>query len=175
MDSPHLFLETERLLLRPFLTKDISPAYQMNLDPKVSQYTGDGGVLSRSELERRIKEDVMGDYLKHGYGRLAVIWKENQEFIGFAGLKYLEDMQEVDLGYRFRSNYWGKGIATEAGKACLELGFSKLRLEKIIAMILPANVRSERVLEKLGMQFLESRIEESEELKIYQIERKHYS
>lgn len=171
MDLSHLFIETERLFLRPFLLEDIGPAYLMNLDVKVSQFTGDGGIVSKAETRRRIIDDVMGDYKKHGFGRLAVVWKENKEFIGFAGLKYLEDIQAVDLGYRLRSEYWGRGIATEAGKACLELGFSTLALEQIIAMILPANFRSQRVLEKLGMKFLEDRMEDGESVKVFEIHR----
>ena len=164
-----LFIETQRLLLRPFDVIDIVPAYEMNLNAKVSQYTGDGGVVSKEEIERRIKDDVLGDYKKHRFGRLAIEWKENKEFIGFAGLKFLEDTEEVDLGYRLREAYWGRGIATEAGKACLELGFLKLNLEKIIAMTLPANLKSENVLGKLGMQFLEYRIEEGEKIKVFEI------
>jgi len=83
------------------------------------------------------------------------------------GKKIKNDTKEVDLGYRLKQDFWGKGIATEAGKACLEFGFLKLKLEKIIAMILPANLKSERVLLKLGMQFLEHRIEDGEKVKIF--------
>lgn len=123
------------------------------------------------KTERRIREDVFGDYQKYGYGRLAIEWKENHKFIGFAGLKYLEDLEEVDLGYRLFSEYWGKGIATEAGKACLEFGFLKLNLEKIIAMILPDNRKSERVLDKLKMTYLKDFLEDGELIKIFQIKR----
>lgn len=58
----NLPIETERLLIRPFTEQDIDEAYQMNLDAEVSKFTGDGGVVSRQEMERRIKEDVLGDY-----------------------------------------------------------------------------------------------------------------
>lgn len=146
-------IETDRLIIRPFTEDDIEPSYQLNLDEEVSRYTGDGGVVSRQEIERRIKENVMGDYAKYGYGRLAVEWKENSECIGFTGLKYLDDMDEVDLGYRFKRAYWGKGIATETGKICLEYGFNMLGLKRIIALVLPENVGSVRVLEKLHFEF----------------------
>ena len=87
MRHSSLYLETDRLLLRPFTEQDIEPAYRMNLDRDVSAYTGDGGVVSREEIERRITEDVLGDYQKYGYGRLAVELKAEGSFIGFAGLK----------------------------------------------------------------------------------------
>jgi RimJ/RimL family protein N-acetyltransferase len=146
-------IETDRLILRPFTLDDIPPAYEMNLDARISEYTGDGGIVSLEETERRIKEDVHGDYAKYGYGRWAVELKSEKKFIGFAGLKYLDDLDEVDLGYRLLYDYWGKGIATEAAIACLDYGFNQLNLKRIIAMLLPDNIGSIRVLEKTGFQY----------------------
>lgn len=146
-------LETERLILRPFVEEDIEPTYQMNLDPAVTKYTGDGGVVDQAEIERRITEDVMGDYQKYGFGRLAVILKTKNTFIGFCGLKFLDDLDEVDLGYRFNRDHWGQGFATEAGKVCLDFGFEKLKLSQIIGLVLPENIASIRVLDKLGFRF----------------------
>lgn len=153
MHHQNLMIETERLLIRPFTLDDIGPAHAMNLDPEVSKYTGDGGVVSREETERRILEDVMGDYRKYGYGRLAVVLKNENKFIGFTGLKYLDDMDEVDLGYRFMSKYWGQGFATESGKASVQYGFETLGLDRIIAMVLPENLGSIRVLQKLNFEY----------------------
>jgi len=166
--------ETERLLLRPHTLDDIEPSYQMNLDEKVSRYTGDNGVVSREEIERRIKEDVLGDYEKHGYGRFALELKDTGEFIGFAGLKYLEDLKEVDLGYRLKSIYWGKGFATEAAWACLEFGFEVLDLKRIIAMLLPENNASIRVLEKLGFCFEKETIKDGQKIFIYSLTKEDY-
>ena len=146
---------------------DIEPSYTMNLDTEVSKYTCDGGVVSKKEIERRIVEDVMGDYKKHGYGKLAVELKSENKFIGFTGLKYLEDLNEVDLGYRFMKEYWGKGIATESAKASLELGFEVLGLNKIIAMVIPENKNSIRVLEKLGFVYEKNIIEDGISARLY--------
>jgi len=169
MSNLNLFIETERLLIRPFKMEDIEPSYKMNLDAEVSRYTGDGGVVSKKEIERRIIENVFGDYEKHGFGRLAVELKGENKFIGFTGLKYLEDMDEVDLGYRFMKEYWGKGIATESAKACLNLGFETLELNKIIAMVLPENIGSIRVLEKLNFEYEKDIIEDNQLAKIYSL------
>ena len=68
-------LETERLLLRPHTLADVEPSYRMNLDSEVSRFTQDGGVVDRAEIERRIRENVLGDYAKYGFGRLAVVLK----------------------------------------------------------------------------------------------------
>ena len=160
-------LHTPRLIIRPFTMADIEPSYQMNLDAEVSKYTGDGGVISKAELERRIVEDVMGDYRKHGFGRMAVGLNDGPDFIGFAGLKYLEDLDEVDLGFRFMSEYWGKGFATEAAKACLDYGFGELELKRIIGMVLPENGASIRVLEKCGFAFEKEIMEDGMLVQVY--------
>lgn len=153
-------IETERLILRPFQMSDLSASYEMNLDTEVSKYTGDGGVLTKEELERRIVEDVMGDYQKYGYGRLAVELKGVDTFIGFTGLKYLPDLETVDLGFRFKRKYWGRGIATESGKACVQYGWDQLNLQEMLGFVLPENSASVRVLEKLGFQYLKAFREE---------------
>ena len=142
--------------------EDIEPSYTMNLDTEVSRYTGDGGVVSKKEIERRIVENVFGDYEKHGFGRLAVELKEENKFIGFTGLKYIEDMDEVDLGYRFMKEYQGKGIATESAKACVNLGINTLGLKRMIAMVLPENIGSIRVLEKLNFEYEKDIIEDNQ-------------
>ncbi|MEZ4687791.1 MAG: GNAT family N-acetyltransferase [Bacteroidia bacterium] len=160
-------LHTARLIIRPFTMDDIEPSFRMNLDAEVSKYTGDGGVVSKKELERRIVEDVMGDYCKHGFGRMAVGLKGGPDFIGFAGMKYLEDLDEVDLGFRFMREYWGKGIATEAAKACLDYGFGELGLKRIIDMVLPENGASIRVLEKCGFVFEKEMLEDEMLVRVY--------
>ena len=167
MTNSNLFIETERLLIRPFRMEDIEPSFTMNLDAEVSKYTGDGGIVSKKEIERRIVENVFGDYEKYGFGRLAVELKGENRFIGFTGLKYLDDMDEVDLGYRFMKEYWGKGIATESGKACVNLGFNNLGLTKIIAMVLPENAGSIHVLEKLNFKYEKEIIEDNQLAKVY--------
>ncbi len=169
MSYSNLIIETERLLIRPFSMDDIKPAYVMNLDAEVSKYTGDGGIVSKKEIERRIQEDVIGDYKKYGFGRLAVELKGRNKFIGFTGLKYLEYMDEVDLGYRFMKEYWGKGIATESARACVNLGFETLGLSKMIAMVLPENRGSIRVLEKLNFEYEKDIIENNQLAKVYSL------
>ena len=170
--TPPIF--TPRLMLRPFELADIETAYQMNLDPEVTKFTGDGGVVSLEETARRIKEDVLGDYEKYGFGRFVVELKSSRQFIGFCGLKCLSDSQEVDLGFRFRKEFWGQGLATEAGQACVEFGFEELQLKQIIALVLPENAASVRVLEKLGFSHSGSLIEEKISINKYSI-KKEYS
>lgn len=155
-------LETDRLILRPFSMEDVHPWFIMHQDPEITRYTGDGGVISEKEMEQRIRENVLGDYEKHGFGRWAVIHKEDNKLIGFTGLKYIPELDVVDLGYRFSQEYWGKGIATEASKVALHFGFETLALKQIVGYILPANIGSENVLKKLHFSFVKAFYEDGE-------------
>ena len=172
MSFINLEIETARLIIRPFKLNDIEAAYKMNLDAEVSKFTGDGGIVSKKEIERRIVEDVLGDYKKHGFGRLAVELKGENKFIGFTGLKYLSDLEEVDLGFRFMKKYWGKGIATESAEASIKFGFENLGLNKIIGLVLPENIASIRVLEKSGFEYEKEIIEEMQKAKLYSVYKK---
>lgn len=164
-------IHTERLILRPFTLEDIAPSYEMNLDAEVSRYTGDGGIVSLAEIERRITENVFGDYEKWGFGRFAVEVKNSPSFIGFAGLKYLPDLDEVDLGYRLMREYWGQGFATEASQACIEFGFETLGLQRIIGMVLPENAASVHILLKLGFVFEKAFMEDGDLVHLYTLQK----
>ena len=82
---------------------------------------------------------------------MAVELKDTGEFIGWCGLKYILDENEVDIGYRFLPEFWGKGYAVETAKACCEKGIAELGLTRIVARIHKANQRSIRVAEKMKM------------------------
>ena len=166
--------ETKRLLIRPYTMNDVDEAYEVNRDPEISRYTGDGGPKSREEIETILRDRVLADYEKHGYGRYAVIHKESQENIGFSGLKYLPEMNEVDLGYRFAKKYWGRGIATESCHPFLAFGFNSLNLKRIIGMVLPENIASSHVLEKLGFSFEKKFLEDEQEVLQYVLKRTDY-
>jgi RimJ/RimL family protein N-acetyltransferase len=143
--------ETPRLLIREFVEDDAADFFAFNSDPRVMRYTGEPPSTSVDQVRQQIRD--YPDYRKHGFGRWAVVFKPDGLIVGFNGLKYLDELQEVDLGYRFRSDYWGRGIATESSEAVLDYGFRELGLKRIIALVLPDNAASIHVLEKLGMSF----------------------
>ena len=150
MEKPFL-LETERLQLREITAADAPVMYELNRDPEVIQYTGDEAFESIAETETFIRN--YQDYARNGYGRWAVVRKEDGATLGWCGLKYLPESGETDIGYRFFKKYWGQGYATEAAKACLEFGFNKLGLEAIVARAMHANLASINVMKKLGMTY----------------------
>lgn len=146
-------LETQRLWLRQFVPEDARACFELNSIPEVLKYTGEAAPGSVEEVRQGLCERPILDYQKHGFGRWAVIFKETGELIGMAGLKHLDDLQEVDLGYRLFPKYWGLGLATEACRPCIDYGFDQFRLPRILGLVDPQNVRSVRVLQKLGFLF----------------------
>lgn len=148
-----IILKTERLILREFDEADVEPFFRMGSDPAVIRYTGDpgGGLRDFDHALEVMRSRPIVDYEKYGYGRWACVLKSNGAVIGFVGLKFLTDLQEVDLGYRLLPEYWGKGLATEASRAVVDYGFTRLGLKRIIGIVDPENVASVRILEKVGM------------------------
>jgi RimJ/RimL family protein N-acetyltransferase len=146
-------LETARLVLREFDEDDAVPFHALLSDPAIIRYTGDpaGGTKSVEQSLEVLRSRTLADYRKYGFGRWACVHKASGVLIGFSGLKYLDDIGEVDIGYRFLPAYWGVGLATESARPVLEYGFTRLRLGRIIGLVDPANDASVRVLEKLGM------------------------
>jgi ribosomal-protein-alanine N-acetyltransferase len=147
-----IILETDRLTLRQFVPADLDDFYRLVTDPDVTRYTGDGGPHTQEEVRRGLEERVLADYQKHGFGRWAVVERATGRVIGFAGLKRQPELGEVDLGYRFFKDYWGRGLATEASRPIVQYGFARLQLSRIIGLVAPEHRASARVLEKLGFQ-----------------------
>ncbi|MGB5647002.1 GNAT family N-acetyltransferase [Muriicola sp.] len=147
-------IETERLLLREITLDDKEDLFTLHSHPEVQKYTGEPVVESLDEMEKAILGRI-AHYKKYGFGRWATILKEGMQFVGWAGLLYLPEFDEIDLGYRFLPKYWGAGIATEASHAILTHGFTTLKLKKIIAIAMKENKASIRVMEKVGMEFFQ--------------------
>ena len=142
--------ESKRLMLREFKLSDALSMFELNNDPEVIRYTGDGPFQSISEAGKFIEN--YSDYRKNGYGRWAVISKETGDFLGWCGLKLNEEGMK-DIGFRFFRAHWNKGYATESALAVLRYGFNKLHMKEIIGRAAVENNSSIRVLEKLGMKF----------------------
>lgn len=145
-------IETNRLYLRELTVADAENFYLLNADEDVIKYTGDKAFESINEAKSFLEN--YNPYQEYGYGRWAVIAKSNEEFLGWCGLKYSSEIDEVDIGFRFFKRHWSKGFATESAKACIEYGFEKLNLQTIVGRAMEANVASIKVLEKLRMTFV---------------------
>ena len=165
-----IILETQRLSLREMTPDDAENAYLLNLDPDVLKYTGDAPFGSIEEARNfLLKYD---HYKKYGFGRWAVINKLDHEFIGWCGLRYVTDKNEYDVGYRLNKRFWNKGYATEAAKACIDIGFNKFNIKRIIGNVMKENIASIRVLEKIGMTYYKDEDCGQQPGMIYEIEHK---
>jgi len=143
-------LETTRLRLRQFTHDDLQVMYILNTDPDVIKYA-DTLPRDMEEVRQRLEQGPLADYKKYGYGRFAVELKETGEVIGFCGIKYLPEIDLPEVGYRYMKEYWGRGIGTEAAEVCVGFARDDLKIKKLIALIIPENIASIRVAEKLGM------------------------
>ena len=146
-------METERLILRPFTLDDAEAWLPLISLPEIVRYTGDVPARTVDEARESLRTRPLRDYAVHGYGRMAVIEKASGRLVGFSGLKYLEDLQEVDIGYRFLPDCWGKGYATESAGVLMEQGRRQHGFARIVGMAHPDNAASIHVLEKLGLRF----------------------
>lgn len=146
-------IETERLLLRWFTLSDIEVFNALGTIPEVIRYVGNQPFASLDAAMETLTSAPLKDYATHGYGRFACEWKQTGRVIGICGPKFLPDMGEVDLGYRFLPSFWGMGLATESSLAVIDYARDELRLKRLVGWVHPENVASARVLTKLGFTF----------------------
>jgi RimJ/RimL family protein N-acetyltransferase len=146
-------LTTERLVLRRWRASDRLPFRRLNADSRVMEFmpavldaVGSDELMDR--IERHFEE--------HGFGLLAAALRESGEFIGFVGLSVPSFdalfMPAVEIGWRLAAEYWGRGLATEAAREVLRFGFEELGLSSVVSFTAPANMRSRRVMERIGMR-----------------------
>jgi RimJ/RimL family protein N-acetyltransferase len=144
-------LETQRLRLRLFTHDDVQAMFDLSSDPEVIKYAEAKPIQDLQEAQQRLESGPLSDYKKYGYGRFAVELKETGRVIGFCGIKYLPEIELPEVGYRYLKAYWGRGIGTEAARACVDFARDDLGIKKLVALIIPENIASIRVAEKLGM------------------------
>jgi RimJ/RimL family protein N-acetyltransferase len=145
--------ETERLKLRQWKSIDRDPFAALNADPQVMEFfpTTLDRVASDATFDR-----LQSKIAECGWGFWAAEMKETGQFIGFVGLNIptydLPFAPCVEIGWRLAAAYWGKGLATEAAKGALQVGFDRLGLTEIVSFTTIKNVRSRAVMERIGMQ-----------------------
>jgi [ribosomal protein S5]-alanine N-acetyltransferase len=159
--------QSERLLFRQFTPADAELLYTLNNDPEVVKYVHEPATTKENAADI-ITNIILPQYEKR-LGRWAVHLKFTEEFIGWAGLKYIAEKDIIDLGYRFKKKYWGKGYATEAARTCISYGFAHLGLTRIIAQAHVENTASINVIEKCLMEFVKEDIVDGSPVKVYEL------
>jgi len=169
---------TERLILRKLTRDDVDNIFLLDSNPDVMKYVGVPAVSNKAESEKMI-DNILNQYQKNGTGRLAVIEKESNQFIGWSGIKLLTDevngfKNVYELGYRFLPEFWGKGYATESAKASLDLGFNQLNADKIYAYADVENQSSNHILTKIGFDNKGSFLDKNDLCNWFELKKSNY-
>ncbi|UMR28393.1 GNAT family N-acetyltransferase [Massilia sp. MB5] len=146
-------IHSERLILRPWAADDAAAFVRINADPRVTEFLL--GPLSQAQTEEFIATQN-AQYAAHGTCLFAATLKESEELLGFIGVR----RQTFDVpfapcweaAWRLAAPHWGRGYAGEGARAVLRYGFDQLGMEEVVAFTVPQNLRSRRVMEKLGMR-----------------------
>lgn len=139
-------LTTERLVLRAWGEADREAFHAMNADPAVMATIGPA--MSRAQSDAFMNR-VTHHFGEHGFGLWCVEF--DGEAVGFTGFMVPWFRDGVEIGWRIRSEFWGRGIAPEAARECLRHGFDELGFDEVISFTAATNTKSRRVMEKLGL------------------------
>jgi len=143
-------LETERLVLRMWEADDFEAYAGMCAEPEVMRFIAvDGKPMSRFDAWRSFSS-LIGHWSLRGFGMFAVVERGSGQLAGRIGPWQPEGWPDFEVGWSLRRNYWGRGYATEAVKACITYSFEKLGKPHLISVIHPDNLRSIRVAERAG-------------------------
>ena len=154
-----IHIETERLIIRDLEEYDAQGIFDLDSNPEVHEFLGKKPIKSIDEAQKSINF-IRNQYVENGIGRWAIIDKKTKDFIGWTGLKYEQDLRKefsyYDLGYRLIKSYWGKGIATETAIESIKYGLEKLKLNEIGAAADINHLASNKILKKVGLQFIDN-------------------
>jgi ribosomal-protein-alanine N-acetyltransferase len=145
-------LTTPRLTLRPFTLDDVAPLHRILNQPIILQYFPNPDSPSIERVEE-IVDKQLNHWDEHNLGWWAVVPQGGSELIGWNGLQYLPETDEVEVGYLLSRQFWGRGYATEGAKTSIQFGFENFNFGEIIGLTHPGNFASQNVLKKCGMQF----------------------
>lgn len=147
---------SERLGFRTWVPNDLEPFTELNADVEVMQHFP--STLTPTETSNLINR-IDKHFEEYGYGFYAVDYLPENKFIGFIGLSHPSFETDftpcIEIGWRLNAKYWNRGLATEGAQRCLEFAQQELKLAEIYSFTIPKNLASQRVMQKIGMQFVE--------------------
>ena len=144
--------ETPRLILRQLTLDDVDDLATINADPVVIKFFS--GTYTYERTKQWI-EKIIDSYEQRGWSLWATIHKADNKFIGRCGLmpQLVDGQREIEIGYMLAKEYWGRGLATEAAVASRNYGFEQLRSDRLISLIDPGNIASQKVAMKVGLTY----------------------
>jgi ribosomal-protein-alanine N-acetyltransferase len=162
-------IETDRLLLRELRDTDLEGMFELDSNPNVHRYLGNKPIQTKAEAQK-ILDSVKQQYQERGIGRFAVIEKDSGDFIGWSGIRLNTEYnmngftKYYDVGYRLIERFWGKGYATESGKAAVNYAFNVMKLPELYATTEVGNQASHNALLKIGLHYVNDFYFEEEQL-----------
>lgn len=159
---------TERLYMRKLRDEDLDNYYEIMKKDEVGKWLGTSRGKTYEETKLSI-DKFSKQWEEKGYGVWAVIDKKSGELLGHCGLNFLKETSEVEILYAFDPKFWNHGYATESVRAALEYAFEKAKLNRIIALAKPLNIKSSNVIEKIGLKFVGIKEYSGLQLKYYEI------
>jgi ribosomal-protein-alanine N-acetyltransferase len=145
-------LETQRLLIRKFTHDDLPWLVEMRSAPEMNKFLGGTRLQNPDAITKRL-DFYIECYEKLGFGVCGMFFRETGEPAGWSGLQPLEDTGEIEIGYGVAKKFWKSGLGFECAQAWLKYGFETAGLERIIAVAVPENTGSRRIMEKCGMKY----------------------
>jgi len=146
--------ETERLTLRPFAAEDAPALHAIMNQEGILQYFPGPGSPPIEKVEKFVSHQL-AQWGEVGYAWWAVESKETGRLLGWNGLQYLPETGETEIGFLLDKTHWGLGLTTEAGRIGVRFAFETVGIDELIALAHPENGASQRVIEKLGLRFVE--------------------
>lgn len=157
MAAETYFLRTSRLGFRHWTPEDVPLALSLWGDPEVVRLVESGGAYSEEKVRERLKKEA-ANLSAHGVQYWPIFQLADDDFAGCCGLRpYQLEENVYELGFHLRTAHWGKGYAEEAARGAAAYGFQTIGASALFAGHNPENVRSKRVLEKLGFRYLRHR------------------
>ncbi len=146
-------IDTGRLHLRRFRENDRDTVARWNMDPLFARHLGSAHTREQSDAAF---DRWQRHWEEHGFGLLAIEWRETSELIGRVGPQFHRAWPgDPEVGWAVDPRWWGRGIATEGGAAAVEWAFGGLEFERVVSITVEGNLPSRRVMEKLGFTLLE--------------------
>jgi [ribosomal protein S5]-alanine N-acetyltransferase len=147
-------LHTKRLNFRQLMNTDKNEFFEIVGDRGVMKFWIGGADNNTEESEKRIIK-INDHWKKHGFGDWGIFEQQTNKLIGFGGLHFIQNMDNVNIGYAFKKSEWRKGFAYESCLFFVNYAFNSLNLIKIVAVIWPQNEASIYLVKKCGFQFQE--------------------
>ena len=149
-----IILETERLILREFCSDDSKFIVELLNSPGWLEFIGDRNVKTEEEAIQYLQSGPIKSYEINGYGLSLVELKRDHNPIGMCGIIKRDNLENPDIGFAFLPAFMGVGFAFEIANATMNYAMDKLNLKQVLAITVPHNIASRKLLEKIGMEFI---------------------